>query len=307
MYAKINLVVQAKFKSNYGLALYENCIRYQGLPHTKWFKLETFKKLMGVPEDTYQIFRDFKRRVLDKALEEVNAYSDLFVLPEIERSGHKVISIRFKLSIREKKKWLGINLVGDNEKGEGSDPISNELTQKLTRQFFLDEKKSRKLIEEHGINYIEEKIKFVESGKAYADGSINNLGGYLLDAIKKDYKIQNVADQIGEKNKINYESQMLNNKLKEKKDSHENQYYNYVFTENEKVFSSLSEEKKIYLIKEYEKYLSKYGTYVSRMKYKNYGLDNRESKVFFYLFLREHHVDILPAVMSFKEFCVSTQ
>nr|MBA3706004.1 replication initiation protein [Bacteroidota bacterium] len=32
MYAKINLVVQAKFKSNYGLALYENCIRYQGLP-----------------------------------------------------------------------------------------------------------------------------------------------------------------------------------------------------------------------------------------------------------------------------------
>ena len=76
MFGKIDLVIQSRFRSSYGLALYENCIRYRGLPHTKWFDMELFKKLMGVPAGKYDIFRDFKRRVLDKAIEEVNTYSD---------------------------------------------------------------------------------------------------------------------------------------------------------------------------------------------------------------------------------------
>src|SRR5436190_4521007 len=70
MFGKINLFIQSRFKSSYGLALYENCIRYRGLPHTKWFEMDLFRKLMGVPNETYTVFRDFKRRVLDKSIEE---------------------------------------------------------------------------------------------------------------------------------------------------------------------------------------------------------------------------------------------
>ena len=77
MFGKIDLVIQSKFRSSYGLALYENCIRYRGLPNTKWFDMDLFKKLMGVPAGKYDVFRDFKRRVLDKAVDEVNMYSDL--------------------------------------------------------------------------------------------------------------------------------------------------------------------------------------------------------------------------------------
>src|SRR5579871_3777425 len=50
MFGKINLFIQSRFKSSYGLALYENCIRYRGLPHTKWFEMEIFRKIMGVPD-----------------------------------------------------------------------------------------------------------------------------------------------------------------------------------------------------------------------------------------------------------------
>ena len=60
MFGKIDLVIQSKFRSSYGLALYENCIRYRGLPHTKWFDMALFKKLMGTPVGKYDIFRDFK-------------------------------------------------------------------------------------------------------------------------------------------------------------------------------------------------------------------------------------------------------
>src|SRR5580698_9985533 len=95
MFGKIDLVIQSRFRSSYGLALYENCIRYRGLPNTKWFDMETFRKLMGVPADSYVIFRDFKRRVLDKSIEEVNTYSDLLVDVELARERRQVVKIRF--------------------------------------------------------------------------------------------------------------------------------------------------------------------------------------------------------------------
>jgi hypothetical protein len=50
IYGKVNLMIQARFKSSYGLALYENCVRYKGLPHTRWFDLAIFRSLMGVPK-----------------------------------------------------------------------------------------------------------------------------------------------------------------------------------------------------------------------------------------------------------------
>ena len=84
----------------------KNCIRYKGIPQTKWFEFDNFKKLMGVAPNHYPIFRDFKRRVLDKAVEEVNLCADLFVEPEMERVGRKVMRIRFILSNREKKKCI---------------------------------------------------------------------------------------------------------------------------------------------------------------------------------------------------------
>ena len=69
MYGRLNMQVQSKFKSTYGIALYENCIRFQNIKQTPWFEISMFRKLMGVDEEKYIIFRDFKRRVLDKAIQ----------------------------------------------------------------------------------------------------------------------------------------------------------------------------------------------------------------------------------------------
>src|SRR3990167_8160988 len=107
MFGKIDLVIQSQFRSSYGLALYENCTRYRGLPHTKWFEMELFKKLMGVPAGVYDVFRDFKRRVLDKAIDEVNMYSDLVIASEFVKEGRKVIRVRFTLKERAKRTRLG--------------------------------------------------------------------------------------------------------------------------------------------------------------------------------------------------------
>lgn len=185
MFGKINLFIQSRFKSSYGLALYENCIRYRGLPHTKWFEIDLFRKLMGVPQEKYTVFRDFKRRVLDKSIEEVNTYSDLIVEPEILREGRQVVKVRFNLKERAKKIRLGSPLI------EACEPVSNpeaEIKSKLMSQYGLSAKQADKTVKDYGIDFILEKMTLVESSPNYQKGKVKNLAAYFISALKNNYQ-----------------------------------------------------------------------------------------------------------------------
>lgn len=184
MFGKIDLVIQSRFRSSYGLALYENCIRYRGLLHTKWFDMELFKKLMGVPTGKYGIFRDFKRRVLDKAIEEVNSYSDLVIESEFIRERRKVCKVRFKLKERAKKTRLGAKkqaMLAENNSLE-------KLKIKLGEAFSLSQEQIKKLLSEHDVQYLENKIHIIEETKSFQEGKIKNLSAYFLSAVKNDYQ-----------------------------------------------------------------------------------------------------------------------
>ena len=185
MFGKIDLVIQSKFRSSYGLALYENCIRYRGLPQTKWFDMDLFKKLMGIPAGMYEVFRDFKKRVLDKAIDEVNTYSDLVISPEYIREGRKVAKVRFKLEERVKRTRLGKQvdanlLANDNEQAL--------LKDKLRQQFKLKKEQIDELFRDYDIGFIYEKIRVVETSHSFKKGRVQNRAAYLFAAIKNDYQ-----------------------------------------------------------------------------------------------------------------------
>jgi len=183
MFGKIDLVIQSRFRSSYGLALYENCIRYRGLPNTKWFDMDLFKKLMGVPSGKYDIFRDFKRRVLDKAIEEVNTYSDLVIESEFVKEGRKVLRLRFKLKERAKKTRLG-----------NPEKKNVQLKTKLLTVFNLSNEQAEQLLSDNDSQFIEEKIVIIENSKPFREGKIKNLAGYLLSAVKNNYQPAKIRD-----------------------------------------------------------------------------------------------------------------
>ena len=180
MFGKINLFIQSRFKSSYGLALYENCIRYRGLPFTKWFEMELFRKLMGVPDDKYLIFRDFKRRVLDKSVEEVNTYSDLIIEPEVLKEGRQVTKVRFLLKERAKKTRLGASALATN--------TDNDLKTKLVTQFGLTVEQVEQVLTDYGKEFIDEKLAVIEATKNYQEGKVHNLAGYFISALKNNYQ-----------------------------------------------------------------------------------------------------------------------
>jgi len=187
MFGKIDLVIQSRFRSSYGLALYENCVRYRGLPHTKWFDMELFKKLMGVPLGKYDVFRDFKRRVLDKAVDEVNMYSDLVIATEYVREGRRVVRVRFKLKERAKKTRLG------KPSSEQALPHPEGYTevymQQLSSVFGLTEEQIQSLLTTHSREFIQEKMALIQTSKPFLEGKVQNKAAYLLSAIKNNYQM----------------------------------------------------------------------------------------------------------------------
>ena len=101
-YAKFSLAIQAKFKSCYGIALYENCERYKNIGCTHTFSMPMFRKIMGVEEGEYLDFFALKRRVICKAVQEINQHADFEVEPEYKKNGRSVDSVSFLIKYKDK-------------------------------------------------------------------------------------------------------------------------------------------------------------------------------------------------------------
>jgi plasmid replication initiation protein len=177
MYGRLNMQVQAQFQSSYGLALYENCNRYQDIGQTPWLDLVKFRKLMGVEEHKYKVFRDFKNRVLDKAVEEVNKYSPIQVDAQLKKQNRKVTAIQFLIKLNHSQANQQISAISS---------VINE--ESLKQGFGLSKKQAQRLMTQYDPTYIQGKIKLIETSPSYLNGKIKHLANYLLKALEEDYQ-----------------------------------------------------------------------------------------------------------------------
>ncbi len=175
VYGRLNMHVQARFKSSYGLVLYENCARYQNIQETPWFDMAVFRKLMGVNETKYAVFKDFRKRVIDIALKEVNEYSELNVAYLLKKVGRKPVAIKFSVNPAENKPLTEIVLESNTENI-------------LQHEFAFSKQQASAALASFGEAYVEEKIAVVKDSLSYKKQSIQHLAGYMHSALAQDYK-----------------------------------------------------------------------------------------------------------------------
>lgn len=115
VFATINVGVQKRFKGGYSLTLYENCVRFKNVKSTGWWDLEKFRRLMGAEAAMYDDFKRLSAFVVKKSVEEINAVSDIRVVPEYRREGRKVVAIRFAVEENPQQSLFGPNPLDDEE------------------------------------------------------------------------------------------------------------------------------------------------------------------------------------------------
>jgi len=277
IYGRINMEVQAKFKSTYGLVLYENCIRYQRLNQTQWFDLITFRLLMGVENGKYSIFRDFKKRVIDKAISEVNMYSPICVSIRFKKKNRSVIALQFLIKSN--------NAILSNIGNENINNISIDLAKFLQSNFGFSNTYAQNIIEFYGANYIMTKIALIRHSESFKSGKITNLSKYLEHALKKDYRSSKFKNNVNDNIVIE-------------------QYEKFLNKEIIKIYNELPLKDRDDIDQSFIKYIK------SNIHYELYlkeGLSNILVTDRFCFFIKNYKRKILKNIISYETFLISKQ
>ena len=91
----------ANLKSVYAVRLYELLIQWKTAGKTPVFELSLFRGQMGLNDDEYKIMGNFKLRVLDLAVNEINEKTDLTVSYTQEKKGRVLHGFNFTVKQKQ--------------------------------------------------------------------------------------------------------------------------------------------------------------------------------------------------------------
>lgn len=117
-YTEYQLIYTLRFKSKYSIRLYELIcsIHFHDLyEYKKPFKLDQLKQHLGC--ERYTDYRDFRRDVLEKAIKEINRYSNKTVTYKPITRGRKVVEIELTVASKDDKDRMAIEMEIEKDLG----------------------------------------------------------------------------------------------------------------------------------------------------------------------------------------------
>ena len=292
-YAKFSLAIQAKFKSGYGLALYENCERYRNIGYSRSFDIPTFRKLMGVDESEYLEFFALKRRVIAIAIKEVNQYADFDVEGEYEKNGRTITAVKFLI----KNKQIDFKVLPHQPEVA----LDDKLSVKLKHYFGLKQPDIDKHIKKYSREYVDEKVNTILDSDSFKKGLIKNMPAYLKTALSEDFQIGVSSKVIVEKNRRDREILLNKERAQEKAlDQVKKEHEYYLSKEIGKLIPKLNKKNRQKILMEFEEHLGSNSVFLALFQ-KN-GLDNVLILDRFTEFTKVKYPEILDKLMSFDEY-----
>lgn len=146
--------------SNYSVRLYELLTQWKKRKKTPVFELEKFRHQLGLGVDEYKLMSNFKKRVLDLAVDEINKKSDLKVSYEQEKKGRRITGFKFKVAVKNKPQ----KIKEDNSRDSDTPDLFHQLTDKQVDFFSAKLAKDAKFGSKHAkvgedVKAFEQRIK----------------------------------------------------------------------------------------------------------------------------------------------------
>lgn len=225
IYAPLSISLISGLKSSYSIVLYEFLRDYVGSPFVPKLLIEEFKNLMGIKDIEYSLFNNFKNRVLDIAVKEVNEKTDIrceYLL--IKEHGNRYSHIQFTVTKQDFQLMLGYNPTIKEDEYEPAENKPKNLPQEIIA--VIPEKyRVRAIIElinKHlykGTEYIVSNIKYTTKNAP------EKFGAYLNQAFETDYacydreieaKIKVKTERVV-KQKVEAEKKVISDRIKTEK------------------------------------------------------------------------------------------
>jgi len=166
-----------RLKSSYSIKLYELLKQYEHIGKRS-FTLSELRSKLGLGEDEYPLYANFKQKIISRVQDELNANTDLSIHFHERKGGRKVIGIVFSIVPKRKEPDETPATLTDR----------NELKERLHDYFCLSESQAEDIIERYDEDHITANLAYVEEKQKH--GAVKNIGPYTLKAIEENYRIQ---------------------------------------------------------------------------------------------------------------------
>ncbi len=91
----------ADLTSVHAIRLYELLMQWRSLGQTPKYELSFFRDLLGIEPNEYKEMANFKRRVLDVAINQINEHTDIKATYEQHKHGRKIIGFSFSFVLNQ--------------------------------------------------------------------------------------------------------------------------------------------------------------------------------------------------------------
>ena len=194
-FTKFNLIILTQFQSIYAIRIYQLLRQYQGIGY-RVFRLEELKRILGMKNNQYSVFKDFDRRVLNQAKKEFekkdkagNCKCDLTFKLEKIREGRKIARLKF-IIIKQEYHEIAV-IVPDNieKKEEETRPKKTETVQEQLVYYGISEKLAVGFLNQINEADILDILKYysdlLKSGKVKSTG-----GAYLAKLLREGITVK---------------------------------------------------------------------------------------------------------------------
>ena len=180
---QVNHVVS--FKSQYSIRLYEllkqKAFTAEKRKFSRCFEIESFRSILGIAVNEYEVFSNLRRKVIEPAIEEVSEYTDLEITDvHYGKTGRKVTNITFEVEIRQADEIQALQLEMEEEPPKEQ---PHPLVERLINLGFAVETAQRYKTK-YGTKRIERNIAYTLAKQQ--EGAVKDIPAYLNMAIKDD-------------------------------------------------------------------------------------------------------------------------
>lgn len=113
-YTEYELKQVSSLQSEYAIRLYEQLIRWRSVGKVPKMQLEELRNKLGVEPEKYQAMNNFKAKVLDHAIKQINKYTDITADYEQHKQGKTITAFTFKFKAKPSAKTIANTPAADD-------------------------------------------------------------------------------------------------------------------------------------------------------------------------------------------------
>ena len=178
------------FKSQYTMRVYNLLKQYENFK-SREIDLKPLREILGIGEEQYDLYSNFKNRILEPVKKELESKADLYFEFDEIKYGRRVGAIRFNIITKKPTNTLSDNQDKQDQELIPLPPPSNEISNSLDQLLALvpEQHRQKKTIlsafesfeKKYGFDYVKRNILYTNLNAA------NSYAGYLNNALRDDW------------------------------------------------------------------------------------------------------------------------